>query len=206
MWDAVVAPANPVVVVTTSGDGLWYALLGLAGVLVGAVISGGFNLWVARRKERADAAAESERHGVDLRRAARLIDDDLHAAASAARWSVEHEVFPGQHLTTLGWQRYRDILAPELSDIDWRSVNVAVNAIDAFQSLRGGYTKLHHAEVRADPKTAAMAAAGGTLGLDVFLPTPVPDAAVAPLKDVLWGLDNGRTALAPLMEEKPAGG
>jgi hypothetical protein len=38
-------------------------------------------LFVAWRKERADAAAESKRHDVEVRRAARLIDDDLHAAA-----------------------------------------------------------------------------------------------------------------------------
>jgi len=70
--------------VNTSGNGLQYALLGLAGVLVGALITGGFNFLVAWRKERADAAAESKRHDVEVRRAARLIDDDLHAAAGAA--------------------------------------------------------------------------------------------------------------------------
>jgi hypothetical protein len=91
----------------------------LAGVLVGALITGGFNFLVAWRKERTDAAAESKRHDVEVRRAARLIDDDLHAAVGAARWCVEHKVFPAQQLTTLGWQQYRDVLAPELSDIAW---------------------------------------------------------------------------------------
>jgi hypothetical protein len=113
------------------------ALVGLAGVLVGALITGGFNFLVALRKERADAAAERKRHDVEVRRAARLIDDDLHAAAAAARWCVEHKVFPVQQLTTLGtlgWQQYRVVLASELSDIDWQSVTVAVAAIDALQT------------------------------------------------------------------------
>jgi hypothetical protein len=66
MWDAVAAPANPLV--NTSGDGLWFALLGLFGVLLGAFISGGFNYWVAWRKERTDTARAEQRRHVDLRR------------------------------------------------------------------------------------------------------------------------------------------
>jgi 4-hydroxybenzoate polyprenyltransferase len=52
LFGAVVGPANPVVVVNTSGDGIWFAVLGFVGVLVGAFASGGFNLLVARRRER----------------------------------------------------------------------------------------------------------------------------------------------------------
>jgi hypothetical protein len=178
------------------------ALLGLAGVLVGALITGGFNFWVAWRKERADAAAERKRHDVEVRRAARLIDEDLHAAAAAARWCVEHKIFPVQRLTTLGtpgWQQYRDVLASELSDIAWQSVNVAVEAITALQFLRGGHAKIHRAAV--EPETAAMVAIADDL--NIFEPTPVPDAAVDQIADLLWGIDNGRTALAPLMQDKP---
>ena len=182
------------------------ALVGLAGVLVGALITGGFNFLVALRKERADAAAERKRHDVEVRRAARLIDDDLHAAAAAARWCVEHKVFPVQELTTLGtlgWQQYRVVLASELSDIDWQSVTVAVAAIDALQMLRGGHANIHRAEMAVDPKTAAMVATAIAGDLNIFEPTPVPDAAVAQIEDLLWGIDNGRAALVPLMHDKP---
>lgn len=201
--------ATPVSVsVNTSGNGLQYALLGLAGVLVGALITGGFNFLVAWRKERADAAAESKRHDVEVRRAARLIDDDLGAAAAAARWCVEHKVFPVQELTTLatlGWQQYRDVLASELSDIAWQSVTLAVAAIDALQMLRSGHASIHRAGMAVGPKTEAMVETAIDYDLNVFEPTPVPDAAVAPIKDLLWSLDNGRAALAPLMQDKPRG-
>lgn len=207
MWDTVLGTANPVTVsINTSGNGLQYALLGLAGVLVGALITGGFNFWVAWRKERADAAAESKRHDAEVRCAARLIDDDLHAAAGAARWCVEHKVFPVQQLTALaprGWRQYRNVLAAELSDIAWQSVTVAVAAIDALQMLRVGHTNIHRARMAVGPKTEAMVETAIDHDLNVFEPTPVPDAAVASIKDLLWGLDNGRAALAPLMQDKP---
>jgi hypothetical protein len=203
MWDTTLGTATPASAsVNTSGNGLQYALLGLAGVLVGALITGGFNFLVAWRKERADAAAESQRHDVEVRRAARLIDDDLHAAAGAARWCVEHKVFPAQQLTTVGWQQYRDVLAPELSDTAWQSVNVAVAAIDALQMIKGVHANIHRAGMAVDPKTEAMLETAIEYDLDVFVPTPVPDAAVASIKDLLWGLDNGRAALAPLMQDK----
>jgi hypothetical protein len=88
-----------------------------------------------------------------------LIDADLHAAAAAARWCVEHKVFPVPRLTTLGtlgWQQYRDVLASELSDAGWQSVTVAVEAITALQFLRGGHAKIHRAAV--EPETVAMVA------------------------------------------------
>ncbi len=205
MLDAVIGPANPGVVVTPSGDGLQYALLALAGVLLGALITSGFNFWVAWRKERADATSERRHHEVEVRRAARLIDDDLHTAADAARWCVEHKEwwFSGQQLTSMGWQQYRDVLAPELSEIAWPAVSLAVTTIDRLQSVRDQAARGHRAKMATDPDTADMVAAAIAHDLDVFDPAPVPDTTAAQIETLLWGLDNGRAVLATLMRDKP---
>jgi hypothetical protein len=135
LFGAVVGPANPVVVVNTSGDGIWFAVLGFVGVLVGAFASGGFNLLVARRRERADAQVEAIRHRVEVRRAARLIDDDIRVAADAVKYALDHKQWwpSPQRLTSVGWQEYRHVLAPDLSDLDWRQVSMAVTVIDRLQ-------------------------------------------------------------------------
>jgi hypothetical protein len=196
VWDAVAAPV-------VSGDGLEIALIGLFGVLVGAVISGGFNLLVVWRKERADAAAESKHHDAEVRRAARLIDDDLHVAQDAVRWCVEHKEWwsSAQRLTSLGWQQYRDVLAPELSDLAWRSVSLAVTVIDRLQWVRDESARSHGAKLATDEGTAGMVAFADKFDLTVVDPVPVTAALAAKLENLLQGLDMGRAALAPLMRD-----
>jgi hypothetical protein len=204
MWIAAVAPpANPVAV----GDGLEIAAIGVLGVLIGAVISGGFNLWIARRKERGDAAAESKRHRMEIRRAARLIDDDIRVASDAVRYSLEHKQWwpSAQRLASAGWREYRAVLAPDLSDLHWRQVSLAVTVIDRLQWVRDVSAKAHNIEMANNPDTAERFEFAAAHDLNIFDPPPMTDALAIQVRDLSEGLDMGRSALAPLMEDKPAG-
>lgn len=165
---------------------------------------GGFNFGVAWRKERADARAESARHRMEVRRAARLIDDDIRVAADAVKYALEHKQWwpSAQRLTSVGWQEYRDVLAPDLSDLDWRQVSMAVTVIDRFQWVREEAAKEHRAEMANNPDTAERVAFATAHDMNVLDPVPVTDALAIQVEDLSRGLDMGRSALAPLMEDK----
>ena len=193
------------VAASTSGNDWGIAWFGLAAVFLGAVIGGGSNFLIAWRKERADAKAGRQRHEVEVRRAARLIDDDIETAAAAGRQAIERKEwwFQGQELTSLGWQQYRDVLAPELSEIAWRSVRIAVMAIGHLQSQRDGAAKIHRAKMTVDPDSKDMVASAIALGLEiVFEPAPMSDTTVAQIETLLEGLEFGRAALARLIQDK----
>jgi hypothetical protein len=203
---ALVGPTPPVVVINTSGDGLWFALLGLVGVLTGAFISGGFNYAVARRKQRVDETAARKRRALEVRRAARLIDDDLVIAVAAARWTIENKLWFGQPLTSIAWQQYRETLASgtEVSGNGWRSLMVATLTIDQLQSERDRLVKWHHTAksgaqsgwVMPDAMRNAMAS-----DPDYFEPSLVPDEELAQIEQWEKDLQEGRDVLASVMEE-----
>src|SRR5687768_9953894 len=56
---------------------VFVAVLGLAGVLVGAGITAGTNYLLAGRRERAENERERRTHATEVKRAARLIDAEL---------------------------------------------------------------------------------------------------------------------------------
>lgn len=193
-----------IVAASSSGNDLQIAWLALAAVLLGALITGGFSLWNAWSKERADASAERGRHEVEVRRAARLIDVDLRTAETAARIGVEdkewwHTVRP---LTSTGWEQYRSVIASELSEGAWTSVSVAFMAIDHLQWARDAADKAHRAKMAVDPATADMVKAGIAHDLDVFGIPPMSDGQPALLEPMLRHVERGRAALAPLTRDK----
>jgi hypothetical protein len=199
---------GPVIVhVDVAGTGLQAAWLALAAVLLGAIITGAVTFWVARRKERADIAAEHHRHVVEVRRAARLIDADLAIAETAARTSIESRKwwYTSQTLTSKGWQQRREVIASEMSESAWKSVMVAGIAIDDLQSGRDDIFRIYRAQMAIDPATAAIVKAAAALGLDFPSPTPeqIPDDQAARIEPILKHLQAGRAALAPLTADEP---
>jgi hypothetical protein len=202
------ASVGPVIVhVDVAGSGLQAAWLALAAVLLGAIITGAVTFWVARRKERADMAAERYRHVVEVRRAARLIDADLAIAETAARTSIESRKwwYASQTLTSKGWQQRRDVIASEMSESAWKSVMVAGIAIDDLQSSRDDILRIYRAQMAIDPATADVVKAADALGLDFAWTTPaqIPDDQVARIEPILKHLQAGRAALAPLTADEP---
>ena len=140
--EALGGPTLTLVIVATNTPATdWgIAWFGLAAVLLGGFLGGGSNLLVAWLNKRANAEAERQRHEVEVRRAARLIYDDIETATAAGRYAVDAKEWwsQGEELTSQGWQQYRDVLAPELSKIAWQSVRIAVMAIGHLQELRDG--------------------------------------------------------------------
>jgi len=68
--------------------------------------------------------------------------------------------------------------------------------------IRDGAAATHRAKMTIDPDTAGMVAAADAQGLNVFDPVPVTDSMAAKIqKTMLWSLDNGRAALAPMMRD-----
>jgi hypothetical protein len=129
-----------------------------------------------------------------------LIDDDIRVASDAVRYSLEHKLWwpSAQRLTSAGWQEYRGILAPDLSDLDWRQVSVAAMAIDRLQWVRDASAKAHSVEMANNPDTAERFAFAAAHDLNVFDPPPMTDALAIQVRGLSEGLDMGRSALAPL--------
>jgi hypothetical protein len=103
---------------------------GLLGVLVGAVISSGLQLWLHHRQEAADRARREKERAARLRQAARLVADDLFAIQGwlglvhresdtrYRRWRAD---------SLNSWIDYRAILAAEMEDFtSWNLVRWAV--------------------------------------------------------------------------------
>lgn len=176
-----------------SGDGLQTAWVGLAGVLIGGFITGGFSVGLERRREK-----------VEIRRAARLIDADLMFAEASARTCVEKKKWwtKAVRLTTDGWEQHRGAIAAKLPFDNWVAVMVAVTALDHLQESRDQALKLEIAAMAADPNKAPMLEAAQRLGLDVMLPSPpIPDDDVEQIKPMFRDVIAGRAALAGLVRD-----
>lgn len=113
------------------------ALIGLFGVLVGALVSTGATYWLEERKQAVDAANERSKRSVDLKVAARLVANEFLAASAATkiliekkRWVDESIKFPLD-----AWERHKSVIARELSFDDWAAVEIAAQAVDNFREF-----------------------------------------------------------------------
>lgn len=108
------------------------AFFGLAGVIIGGIITAGSNYLLDRRRERATNQRDLRNQAIEIKRAARLIDAELIRARGAARMVIRDKrwFIPDTKLKTDAWQTYSQILAPVLSYDDWLTVMKAVLAID----------------------------------------------------------------------------
>jgi hypothetical protein len=104
------------------------ALLGLAGVVIGGVVSGGTQFYFARRRERGE-----------FRSAVRLVSTDLEGARQVA----QHCLGPPRRfaperageLDLAAWEGGRGVLALNLEPPAWRAVGEAVTAVEEFRRL-----------------------------------------------------------------------
>jgi hypothetical protein len=88
------------------------AVIGLIGVIVGAMLSIAANYFLAVRKERADERKDARAQVVTLRTVARLVAHELLIAITAAKWIVEKQWLPKNIPLRLdAWQAERRILA-----------------------------------------------------------------------------------------------
>ena len=113
------------------------AIIGLVGVLVGALISTGANYWLAVRKEATDAALEKAKRSIELKTAARLIANELLVGSAVVTMLVEKRKWVDDvtKLPLVAWERDKAIIARELSYADWHAVTTAALAVEQFRDF-----------------------------------------------------------------------
>jgi hypothetical protein len=116
--------------------------IGLAGAVIGGVLTSATTLVVERSRRKRDKQAAKQ----ELRQAVRILLEELsrdiaaisHAARMGGTWSAERT------LDTHGWESYRDFLAGRLSDRAWMWAATAYSAVDRVndrvQDLRASPT------------------------------------------------------------------
>jgi hypothetical protein len=198
MWDAALGATTPVTI-NVPGSDLETAIVGLVGVLVGALISGFFNLGIAWRKERVDAIKERREHDVQVELAAQRIDIDLQIAESAARHCVERREWwhLDGPLRTEGWDQYQATIGPELTKSGKEAVVTAVMAVSAMQSSRDEATGVLRVEMAlsSDPATKVLYQLHETHGTSPE-PVSMADFEVEAMAGYLRIVEEGRATLA----------
>jgi hypothetical protein len=141
--------------------GIISAISGLVGVILGGIITTVSNYLLYQKREKTERKRDRSNRSIEIKRASRIIDADLSRAHAAAHICVEQrhwwsaDVPP---LTVEGWQQYRGIIAPELSNNAWRAVCVAVEAVHNLNTARDIYFKFleqHEADLSAMTKIIA---------------------------------------------------
>lgn len=132
------------------------ALIGLFGVLVGALVSTGTNYWLAERKDAAEASSERSKRSVELRVAARLVANEFLAVSAATRILIEKKRWVDESVkfSLDGWDRHKGVFARELSFSDWAAVETAAQAVDSFRLFHGlprSGTDARHLQNSASP-------------------------------------------------------
>ncbi len=111
------------------------AIIGLMGVLVGAVITIGANYLLAVRKEKAEGDKDKLSRAIELKTAARLIANEFLGAHVAATTLVDEKRWVHEKLPLDAWRRDSRVLARELPFSDWNAVNLAAWAVKDFRNF-----------------------------------------------------------------------
>lgn len=118
------------------------ACISLVGVLVGGIITAGSNWILAVRRERTEYWIDRHNHDIEVRRASRLIDRELAIAGAVVSYCMENKQWwrrsvDDMHVKTEDWEKYKDVVASELSDTDWLTVATAFLAVANLLVLVG---------------------------------------------------------------------
>lgn len=154
------------------------AIVALVSTIVGATIGAATTYILAVRRERADRQRDDRNHAVEVKRAARSIDQELLWAQTAANYMVDNKrwsspVVPVPSLSTEARQKHLDTIAADLSDEAWTSVTTALHSADSIRAILG------------TPRYEAVRAIG------------IPDDVAEGFVPMITRLDKGRRDLAP---------
>jgi hypothetical protein len=157
------------------------AIVGFASALLGATIGAVTNYIIAKRQERSEREQEERVRAVGVKRAARLIDQELLLAQALARMAVtERHWVAAAEISTEVWKTHCGTIAPELSDDAWHLVTTAFLAAEHIKWGRGLYLE-------------------GNLLRD----QPISDEAAGQISVMLRDVQQGRAALAPYAKIAP---
>jgi hypothetical protein len=121
----------------------------ITGIVVGSVVAivGAIGTYIAglkmqRERWRREDQIASRTRVFEFMTAARLIDEELaRARVAAAICVIEKQWWSSDiQLTTEAWHNHKAIIAPELSDTDWRALSSAVLAAGNLSTIRGDQT------------------------------------------------------------------
>jgi hypothetical protein len=172
------------------------AIVALVSTIVGATIGAATTYVLAARRERVDREIESCNHAIEVKRAARLLDLELHKAqaladiATGKRYWVADAV-----LSTDAWQKYGGVIAPDLSNVAWRAVAIAFLGVEHIEAAKAFYQAgvLHDSPISDNiAGTIAPMVTDVTLGREALAP-------------FVYGDDpHFREAAGPMVDQAPA--
>jgi hypothetical protein len=135
------------------------AIVALVSTIVGATIGAATTYVLATRRERVDRGIESLNHAIEVKRAARLLDLELHKAQGLAELAISRRYWVADTvLSTEAWEKYGGILAPDLSTVAWNDVSIAFLAVGHIEGARAFYQAgVLHASPMSDNIAGAIA-------------------------------------------------
>jgi hypothetical protein len=180
--------------------GIISAISGLVGVIVGGIITAVSNYLLYQKREKTERKRDRRNRVIEIKRASRLIDADLSWAQVAANICVEERHWwsaNARPLTMEGWQQYRGIIAPELSNNAWRAVCVAVEAVHHLNTARDLFIKsAEQSEARLTAMTKKLAEE------DEGIQTELTAISKATTTEEIEGLQTRLTAFRNNTEER----
>ena len=111
----------------------------MAGVIIGGAITAGTTYLVERQRTRREERREQRKWLIELKRAARLVDEDIKWALAAVTLTINEKRWPAllqDPIRLETWQDYRALLAPEISLSDWRRLQRAVRGMGSYKIAR----------------------------------------------------------------------
>jgi hypothetical protein len=116
------------------------AAFGLLGVIVGGFITGDASYLLDERRSKRQQQREERARGIEIKRAARIIDADLSTAAASAMFACKRDRYwdsADSPLKLRGWDDYGAILAPAVSSDAWSKILIGIQAVRDLNEYRG---------------------------------------------------------------------
>ena len=114
------------------------AVFGLIGVIVGGFITAGANYILAERRANREESREQRKRIAELKRAARLVDEDFNWVLFSIKIVIERKLWlpPVSEPNRLEmWREYRSLLAAETTFDTWKALQDAAQAMEAYQRV-----------------------------------------------------------------------
>jgi hypothetical protein len=113
---------------------------GLLGVIVGGIITTNSFYLLDERRSKREQEREERARGIEIKRAARMIDADLSTAAASAMFACKRDKYwdsADSPLKLKGWDDYGAILAPAVSSDAWSKILLGIQAVRDLNEYRG---------------------------------------------------------------------
>jgi hypothetical protein len=118
------------------------AIVALVSTVIGATIGAATTYVLAARRERVDRETERRNRALEVKRAARLLDLELHKAQALADMAIRKRYWIQNQdvvLSSEAWEKYCSVIAPELSNDAWNAVTRAFLAVGHIEGARAVY-------------------------------------------------------------------